>query len=222
MFRSRWLFKEMPTITKATPYWQALKVLALIFLLAEILLLLSAALRLILWLEFFQMSFFLLTALFLGPLLFRIGERSLFVFLGLTTFFVFLLLIFQTLGDRYFSQQVFNSYLKGEDYHAKANSLSIIASSNAMAHTQLVIDEFEFIRQCVQDVKQYEDVPSIDKKAHLASLKSKLEDRMDGLDNRFSETGYCNRSASANEKTVKSMYHKMLLYLDECLNTDRH
>ncbi len=222
MFRSRWLFKEMPTITRTTSYWRALKNFALIFLLADAMLFLSVVFGLVAWLEFFQMSAFLLTALFLAPFLFRIRERSLLVFLGLATISFFLFLIFQTLGDRYFSQQVFDSYLKGGDYHAKVNSLAIIASSNAIAHTQLVIDEIEFIRQGVKEAKKFRDHPSPEKISHLISLKAKTEERMARLDSRFSETGYCNKSASANEKTVKSMYHKMLLYLDECLNTDRH
>ena len=218
----RFLFIKMPTLTKATPYWKALKVFSIILGLAEVMLLIAAAFRTIAWLEFGQISLGLLVLLFFLPLLFRMSKRLFFVLSSGAILIVFLFLIFQTFGDRYFSQQVFDSYLKGEDYHAKVNSLAIIASSNAIAHTQLVIDEIEFISQGVKEAKKCREHPSPEKISNLISLKAKTEERMARLDSRFSETGYCNKSASANEKTVKSMYHKMLLYLDECLNTDRH
>ncbi len=218
----RFLFIKMPTLTKATPYWKALIVFSIILGLAEVMLLIAAAFRTIAWLEFGQISLGLLVLLFFLPLLFRMSKRLFFVLSSGAILIVFLFLIFQTFGDRYFSQQVFDSYLKGEDYHAKVNSLAIIASSNAIAHTQLVIDEIEFISQGVKEAKKCREHPSPEKISNLISLKAKTEERMARLDSRFSETGYCNKSASANGKTVKSMYHKMLLYLDECLNTDRH
>ena len=70
---------EMPTISKSTPYWRALKVCSLLFLLPEIVLVFALLFKQVALTEFWQISLFLLVLWPLEPIVLRMKDRTLFL-----------------------------------------------------------------------------------------------------------------------------------------------
>ena len=56
MILKKLLTTEMPTISKSTPYWRALKVFSLLFLLSEIVLIFALLFKQVTLTEFWQIS----------------------------------------------------------------------------------------------------------------------------------------------------------------------
>ena len=208
------LHTELPTFSKTCAYWQCLKVLAIIFVVPELLVLISVPFGSVSWVEFRQISFGFLMIIFVAPLFLRMKAKSLFIFLGVSFVIMLFALLFHTTGESYYSQCVIDSYLKGEDYQSKANSLSFLACTNAVAHTQLVINEIEFLKSLSQYANEYDYSVSNDID-HLSALKSNIADHLTGFDERFLATGYRNKSAQSIEETIKGKYAQLEAFVDE-------
>ena len=211
------LHKELPTFSKRTAYWQLLKVLAIILVAPELLVLLSVPFGYVSWVEFRQISFGFLMIIFIAPLFLRMKGKALFIFLGVSFVIMLFALFFHTAGEIYYSKCVINSYLKGEDYQSKANSLSFLASTNAAAHTQLVINEIEFLKSLSQYANEYDYYSVSNDIDHLSALKSNIADHMTGFDERFLATGYRNSSAHGIEEAIKGKYAQLEVIIDERL-----
>ena len=72
------LTTEMPTISKSTPYWRALKVCSLLFLLPEVILAVALLFNQVTLTDFWQISLGLLVLCPLAPIVLRIKEQTLF------------------------------------------------------------------------------------------------------------------------------------------------
>ena len=72
------LTTEMPTISKSTPYWRALKVCSLLFLLPEVILAVALLFNQVTLTDFWQISLGLLVLWPLAPIVLRIKEQTLF------------------------------------------------------------------------------------------------------------------------------------------------
>ena len=84
------LTTEMPTISKSTPYWRALKVCSLLFLLPEVILAVALLFNQVTLTDAWQISLGLLVLWPMMPLILRMKERTLF---GVITAAVTILLI---------------------------------------------------------------------------------------------------------------------------------
>ena len=73
------LMTAMPTISNSTPYWRALKVCSLLFLLPEVILAFALLLNQITLMDFWQISLGLLLLWPLAPIVLRMKERTLLV-----------------------------------------------------------------------------------------------------------------------------------------------
>ena len=92
------LTTEMPTLSKSTPYWRALKVCSLLFLLPEIVLVFALLFKQVTLTEFWQISLFLLVLWPIEPIVLRMKERTLFVVIAVLS--AILLIAFVLLKDR--------------------------------------------------------------------------------------------------------------------------
>lgn len=142
------LTTEMPTISKSTPYWRALKVCSLLFLLPEIVLIFALLFKQVTLTEFWQISLFLLVLWPMMPLILRMkNDKTFLIITGSVLIVIVALLTAMKICDQYYVKSVFEAYLQGEDYQRKSDSLSKFASSNAIAYAQFLIDESDFLRQ---------------------------------------------------------------------------
>ena len=82
------------------------------------------------------------------PLILRMkNDKTFLIITGSVLIVMVALLTAMKICDQYYVKSVFEAYLQGEDYQRKSDFLSKFASSNAIAYTQFLIDESNFLRQ---------------------------------------------------------------------------
>ena len=175
------LTAEIPTISKSTPYWRALKVCSLLFLLPEIVLIFALLFKQVTLTEFWQISLFLLVLWPMMPLILRMkNDKTFLIITGSVLIVMVALLTAMKICDQYYVKSVFEAYLQGEDYQRKSDFLSKFASSNAIAYTQFLIDESDFLRQGVLEAKQIKEKSEHGHVEEICKLRNRITEHMSG------------------------------------------
>lgn len=208
------LVAKMPVVSRDTPYWRALGICSLMFLLAEVVMSLGLLFRQIKVNEFLQISAGLLVLLPLSPLFLRMKNGKGFgIIMGVSVMaIVVLLLSAVSICDQYYVNKVFESYLKGEDYQSKATPLSAIASPNAIAYTKFFMGERDFLVEKVREAKRLMDKAEHDQSwtEEVLEFRECVTARMLELEGRFHATGYCNKKTSSYVRDVHAQYERLL------------
>lgn len=213
------LTTEMPTISKSTPYWRALKVCSVLFLLPEIVLVFALFFKQVTLTEFWQISLFLLVLWPMMPLILRMkNDKTFLIITGSVLIVIVALLTAMKICDQYYVKSVFEAYLQGEDYRRKSDSLSKFASSNAIAYAQFLIDESDFLRQSVLEAKQIKEKSGHGQTDEICKLRNRITEHMGGLDDRFIITGYSNRSSVVGFEALRKKYDHLTNSLSEGQN----
>ena len=216
MILKKLLTTEMPTISKSTPYWRALKVFSLLFLLSEIVLIFALLFKQVTLTEFWQISLFLLVLWPMMPLILRMkNDKTFLVITGSVSIVMVALLTAMKICDQYYVKSVFEAYLQGEDYQRKSDFLSKFASSNAIAYTQFLIDESDFLRQGVLEAKQIKEKSEHGHAEEICKLRNRITEHMSGLDERFITTGYSNRSSLVGFEAIRKKYDHLTNSLND-------
>ena len=222
MILKKLLTTEMPTISKSTPYWRALKVFSLLFLLSEIVLILALLFKQVTLTEFWQISLFLLVLWPMMPLILRMkNDKTFLVITGSVSIVMVALLTAMKICDQYYVKSVFEAYLQGEDYQRKSDFLSKFASSNAIAYTQFLIDESDFLRQGVLEAKQIKEKSEHGHAEEICKLRNRITEHMSGLDERFITTGYSNRSSVVGFEAIRKKYDHLTNSLNGTSNAGK-
>ncbi|MGN0846411.1 MAG: hypothetical protein ACI4RA_03390 [Kiritimatiellia bacterium] len=201
------LTTEMPTISRSTPYWRALKVCSPLFLLPEVILAFTLPFNQITPTEFWAISLVLLILWPMTPLILRMkNDRKFFIVIGLVMMALVILLATMKICDHHYVKSVFGAYLRGEDHQRTPDYLSRFASSNVIAYTQFLIDESEFLRRSVLEARQLEEKSSHGWSEELRDLRKRVVEHMGGLDERFITTGYSNGSSVVGFEAIRGKY----------------
>ena len=215
------LMTEMPTISKSTPYWRALKVCSLLFLLPEVALIFALLINQVTLTEFWQISLFLLLLWPIMPMILRMKNNRL---LGVITCVVLIVivtfLVSVKIADHYYVKKVFGSYLQGEDYQRESDSLSKFASSNAISYTKFLIDESEFLRRSVLEANQLKEKSGHDQPEEICKLRKRIIEHMRGLEERFIATGY-NRNTVVGFEALREKYNHLSDSLERISNAGK-
>ena len=99
------LTTEMPTISKSTPYWRALKVCSLLFLLPELILAVALLFNQVTITDFWQISLGLLVLWPLAPIVLRMKERTLFVAIAVVSAILFIAFVLLNVSKKDIQKQ---------------------------------------------------------------------------------------------------------------------
>ena len=99
------LTTEMPTISKSTPYWRALKVCSLLFLLPEVILAVALLFNQVSLTDFWQISLGLLVLWPLAPIVLRMKARALFVVIAVVSAILFIVFVLLNVSKKDIQKQ---------------------------------------------------------------------------------------------------------------------
>ena len=99
------LTTEMPTISKSTPYWRALKVCSLLFLLPEVILAVALLFNQVSLTDFWQISLGLLVLWPLAPIVLRMKARALFVVIAVVSAILFIAFVLLNVSKKDIQKQ---------------------------------------------------------------------------------------------------------------------
>ena len=172
--------------------------------------------------EFWQISLFLLVLWPMMPLILRMkNDKTFLVITGSVSIVMVALLTAMKICDQYYVKSVFEAYLQGEDYQRKSDFLSKFASSNAIAYTQFLIDESDFLRQGVLEAKQIKEKSEHGHVEEICKLRNRITEHMSGLDERFITTGYSNRSSVVGFEAIRKKYDHLTNSLNGTSNAGK-
>lgn len=212
------LTTEIPTIHRGTPYWRAVKVCALMVFLAEVIMVLALLLNHVSLTEFSQISLSLLLLWPIMPMILRVRSIGIFSVVCAVLVAILVSMMAMKIGGQYYIKNVFGAYLQNEDYHARSDSLSKFASSNAIIYTRFLIDESDFLKRIVLEAKQLKEKNKHAKTEEISKLRKLIIERMDGLDERLIATGYHNSNSVVACEALRRKYSHLLNSLEGMLN----
>ena len=144
------------------------------------------------------------------PLILRMkNDKTFLIITGSVLIVMVALLTAMKICDQYYVKSVFEAYLQGEDYQGNSDSLSKIASSNAIAYTQFLIEESEFLRRSVLEAKKLKEKSGNDLIAEICRLRERVVEHMGGLNERFIATGYSNRTSVVGFDALRGKYDRL-------------
>ena len=156
------------------------------------------------------------------PLILRMkNDKTFLIITGSVLIVMVALLTAMKICDQYYVKSVFEAYLQGEDYQRKSDFLSKFASSNAIAYTQFLIDESDFLRQGVLEAKQIKEKSEHGHAEEICKLRNRITEHMSGLDERFITTGYSNRSSLVGFEAIRKKYDHLTNSLNGTSNAGK-
>ncbi|MCR5751969.1 MAG: hypothetical protein K6G91_08395 [Kiritimatiellae bacterium] len=208
---------NLPAVSKSTPYWRALKICSLLFLIPEVILAFAFLFEMVTLAELFLISVFLLVLWPIEPLILRMrNDRTYLILIYIVLVPAIVFLVTMEISDRYYVKCVLRSYLQGEDYHGKSNSLLWFASSNAIAYTQFLIEESEFLRQSALEAKGIKLLAECDRAKSVSCLRRRIKERMGTLERRVFDTGYNGKCLNVSYEAMHAKYERLLKSLSGC------
>lgn len=99
------LTTEMPTISKSTPYWRALKFCSLLFLLPEVILAIAVLFNQVTLTDFWQISLGLLVLWPLAPIALRMKEWILLVVIAVVSVILFIAFVLLNVSKKDIQKQ---------------------------------------------------------------------------------------------------------------------
>lgn len=216
------LTTEMPTISKSTPYWEALKVCSLLFLLPEAVMIFALLFKQVTLTEFWQISLFLLLLWPIMPMILRIKKnRLLGVVICVVLIIIVAFLVSMKIADHFYIKKVFRSYLQGEDFQRQSDSLLKFASSNAISYTKFLIEESEFFRRSVFEANLLKESSRHDQTEEICKLRKRIREHLRELDERFIATGYSNKNTVVVFELLRGKYNHLSDSLEGILNAGK-